>query len=698
MALPPSYHEGVSCDGCLSGNFSGNRYKCLRCYDFDLCQPCYLSNRFRPEGNDTPHSEDHPVQMIMTQRDFDAVYEGDSSKNYDACRIASFTCPYCGTNGLSLRSFASHILSVHAEPPVPRVNVICPMCIACPEFDANREIDNLKTHWTAFHAAEPTRTLATTRRPMLARRTARQPAGVGANFAGTNAQTAPNVGVAAAGGGTGGGGTALGLPPWSADIADVDEMFRMVNLTRHIPTLPHMPIAAEMQRISNQLFQPVANGASFLPALNSLRNVVTRNSEYAQPRSSSSARQTSAAAASPNVPAPQIVRPLRIIPIYPPCDSQAISPDELEPFEELTEDDSSDAGAFADEVDATQDDDDEGSKVEMNAVTTKNGAKTNVTSGSVSNHEVYFDSDSEFEFASSAYDDSETSDPGQTEQRESVPRSGSEHSSTPFDRHLSKRDVWRALRSTLTSEELETFNSVLRREPSRDLDENEDAPAPGMSGREQERVKTEEGQELQSWLSVIYDVPPLSTFSMGSYWNDKRFLRQRKLHREMSMASGTESLLEKADIALALMRDVGIVPPKGRQYSSPDCSLRRTLAQLDVPNMSYGDNETRFNDEVANGEQLRQDALVVATRRLESESDLVAVAAVAEPLSESPSQMADGSSALPATSQASDGESSDDEDDVSEQSASFTYKRHCHYRRLHIRSSLRCRWGFIGFV
>ncbi|PIO63755.1 zinc finger, ZZ type [Teladorsagia circumcincta] len=72
MSLPPSYHEGVSCDGCLSGNFSGNRYKCLRCYDFDLCQACYLSNRFRPEGNDTTltHSEDHPVQMIMTQRDF----------------------------------------------------------------------------------------------------------------------------------------------------------------------------------------------------------------------------------------------------------------------------------------------------------------------------------------------------------------------------------------------------------------------------------------------------------------------------------------------------------------------------------------------------------------------------------------------------------------------------------------------------
>ncbi|XGW15667.1 hypothetical protein V3C99_001258 [Haemonchus contortus] len=671
MSLPPSYHEGVSCDGCLSGNFSGNRYKCLRCYDFDLCQACYLSNRFRPEGNDTTltHSEDHPVQMIMTQRDFDAVYEGDNSKNYDACRIASFTCPYCGSNGFSLRSFASHILSIHAEPPVPRINVICPMCIACPEFDANREIDNLKTHWTAFHAnleaatyrAEPTRTLATTRRPMLARRTARQPAGVGANFGGTNAQP-PNAGSTA-------GGAALGLPPWSADIADVDEMFRMVNLTRHIPTLPHMPIAAEMQRISNQLFQPVANGASFLPALNSLRNVVARNSEYAQPRNSSSARQTPAATASPNAPVPQIVRPLRVIPIYPPSDSQVASPDELEPFEELTEDDSSDAGAFVDEVDVTQDDDDEEHRSEANVVTNNDSAKSRPSGGGRSTTETQADSDSEFEFAPSACDDSEDSpEPGQSETGETISRMESGNPS-PFDRHLSKKDVWKALRSSLTSEELETFNNALRREPSRDVDEIEDSPAAGMSGRERERAKTEEGQESQSWLSLIYDVPPLSTFLMGSYWNDKRFLRQRKLHREMSMTSGTESVLEKADIALAMIRDIGAVAPKGRQYSSPDCSLRRTLAHFDLPNMPCCEGESSTCPESGNSEQNRQDALLVASRRLESESELVDVNSGGDAAStDSSNQMQDGASALPATSsQPSDGESSED-DDVSEQS------------------------------
>lgn len=71
------------------------------------------------------------------------------------------------------------------------------------------------------------------------------------------------------------------------------------------------------------------------------------------------------------------------------------------------------------------------------------------------------------------------------------------------------------------------FNSVLKRAPSRDLDESEDAPAAGVSGRDRERVKVDDGQESQSWFSMVYDVPPLSTFSMGSYWNDKRFLRQR---------------------------------------------------------------------------------------------------------------------------------------------------------------------------
>ncbi|XP_065319617.1 GATA zinc finger domain-containing protein 14-like isoform X2 [Gordionus sp. m RMFG-2023] len=39
-----SKHQGVSCDSCHKNNFQGKRYKCLICYDYDLCSDCYREN------------------------------------------------------------------------------------------------------------------------------------------------------------------------------------------------------------------------------------------------------------------------------------------------------------------------------------------------------------------------------------------------------------------------------------------------------------------------------------------------------------------------------------------------------------------------------------------------------------------------------------------------------------------------------
>ena len=56
---------GVSCDSCLRGNFRGSRYKCLICYDYDLCVACYEA------GNTTNrHTTEHPMQCILTRSDF----------------------------------------------------------------------------------------------------------------------------------------------------------------------------------------------------------------------------------------------------------------------------------------------------------------------------------------------------------------------------------------------------------------------------------------------------------------------------------------------------------------------------------------------------------------------------------------------------------------------------------------------------
>ena len=47
--LPPKdleTHYGVVCDNCKTQDFSGKRFKCTSCLDYDLCEFCY-GNRFK---------------------------------------------------------------------------------------------------------------------------------------------------------------------------------------------------------------------------------------------------------------------------------------------------------------------------------------------------------------------------------------------------------------------------------------------------------------------------------------------------------------------------------------------------------------------------------------------------------------------------------------------------------------------------
>ena len=56
---------GVSCDSCMKANFKGRRYKCLICYDYDLCATCYEAGVTTGR-----HSTDHAMQCILTRADF----------------------------------------------------------------------------------------------------------------------------------------------------------------------------------------------------------------------------------------------------------------------------------------------------------------------------------------------------------------------------------------------------------------------------------------------------------------------------------------------------------------------------------------------------------------------------------------------------------------------------------------------------
>uniref|UniRef100_A0A8C7EF83 E3 ubiquitin-protein ligase KCMF1 n=1 Tax=Nothoprocta perdicaria TaxID=30464 RepID=A0A8C7EF83_NOTPE len=132
----------VSCDACLKGNFRGRRYKCLICYDYDLCATCYESG-----ATTTRHTTDHPMQCILTRVDFDLYYGGEA---FSVEQPQSFTCPYCGKMGYTETSLQEHVTSEHAETST---EVICPICAALPGGDPNHVTDDFAAHLTLEHRA-----------------------------------------------------------------------------------------------------------------------------------------------------------------------------------------------------------------------------------------------------------------------------------------------------------------------------------------------------------------------------------------------------------------------------------------------------------------------------------------------------------------------------------------------------------------
>jgi hypothetical protein len=53
-------HAGVSCDGCKKSPIVGVRFKCIECFNFDLCAACEASGA---------HPADHPMLKIKLPRD-----------------------------------------------------------------------------------------------------------------------------------------------------------------------------------------------------------------------------------------------------------------------------------------------------------------------------------------------------------------------------------------------------------------------------------------------------------------------------------------------------------------------------------------------------------------------------------------------------------------------------------------------------
>lgn len=137
-----SRHEGVSCDSCSKGNFRGKRFKCLICYDYDLCATCYENG-----ATTTRHTADHPMQCILTRTDFELYYGGEA---FTADQPQSFTCPYCGKLGFTESALQEHVASEHSDASI---EVVCPVCAALPGGDPNHVTDDFAAHLTLEHRA-----------------------------------------------------------------------------------------------------------------------------------------------------------------------------------------------------------------------------------------------------------------------------------------------------------------------------------------------------------------------------------------------------------------------------------------------------------------------------------------------------------------------------------------------------------------
>lgn len=135
---------GVSCDACLKGNFRGRRYKCLICYDYDLCAACYEEG-----ATSTSHSVEHPMQCILTRSDFEIYYGGEPSNGEQP---QSFTCPYCKKMGFSDTGLYDHVSAEHTDTGL---EVVCPVCAALPGGDPNLVTDDFAGHLTLEHRTGP---------------------------------------------------------------------------------------------------------------------------------------------------------------------------------------------------------------------------------------------------------------------------------------------------------------------------------------------------------------------------------------------------------------------------------------------------------------------------------------------------------------------------------------------------------------
>ncbi|OQR72983.1 E3 ubiquitin-protein ligase KCMF1-like [Tropilaelaps mercedesae] len=137
-----SRHEGVSCDSCLRNNFKGRRYKCLICFDYDLCGSCFESG-----AASARHLSSHAMQCMLPRAEYDLYYAGESSSVATDAPLA-LTCPYCGRMGLTEAALYEHACCEHSDLAL---EVVCPVCASQPGVEPSNLVIDFVAHIQREH-------------------------------------------------------------------------------------------------------------------------------------------------------------------------------------------------------------------------------------------------------------------------------------------------------------------------------------------------------------------------------------------------------------------------------------------------------------------------------------------------------------------------------------------------------------------
>lgn len=133
----------MTCDACNQSSFQLRRYKCLRCFDYDLCGDCFDNER-----ESIMHSKTHPMQCLLLEADKDIFFQNDKSR----FRAQSHTCPICGALGFREAELATHVFTEHPPGhPSSKTEVICPICASSSDGSPNLQTQSFAQHLTSKH-------------------------------------------------------------------------------------------------------------------------------------------------------------------------------------------------------------------------------------------------------------------------------------------------------------------------------------------------------------------------------------------------------------------------------------------------------------------------------------------------------------------------------------------------------------------